>query len=101
MFGSGVRVDQQPSWFLLGVSYPFIMTEGSSVSTQAAELTNRLSGGRAEFFPAAFLKTTVITEGHNSSNNNPHVVVQQPTAPPTHTHSHNTEVNLFTLVPSE
>lgn len=85
MFGSGVRVGQQPSWLLLGVSYPFIATGGSSVSTQAAELTNRLSGGRAEFFPAAFLKTTVITEGHNSSNNNPHVVVQRPTAPPTHT----------------
>lgn len=48
---------------LRGKSYPFIMTEGSSVSTQAAELTKRFSGGRAEFFPAIFLETTVTTQG--------------------------------------
>lgn len=48
---------------LRGKSYPFIMTEGSSVSTQAAELTKRFSGGRAEFFPATFLETTVTTQG--------------------------------------
>lgn len=44
------------------VSYPFIATEGSSVSTQAAELTKRFSGGRAELFPATFLETIVTTQ---------------------------------------
>lgn len=51
---------------LLCISYPFIMSEGSSVSTQAAELTKRFSGGRAVLFPATFLKTSVITYGHNN-----------------------------------
>lgn len=46
----------------LAVSYPFIAMEGSSVSTQAAELTKRFSGGRAEFFPATFLETIVTTQ---------------------------------------
>lgn len=45
---------------LLDVSYPFIMGEGSPVSTQAAELTKRFSGGRAVLFPATFLETTII-----------------------------------------
>lgn len=51
----------QRGTLLLGMSYPFIMREGSSVSTQAAELTKRFSGGRAVFFPATFLETTLIT----------------------------------------
>lgn len=57
-----------------GVSYPFIMREGSSVSTQAAELTKRFSGGRAVLFPATVLETIVITLVHNS--NSPHIMVQ-------------------------
>lgn len=51
----------QPAWYPFDISYPFIMTEGSSVSTQAAELTKRFSGGRDMLFPATFLKTTIIT----------------------------------------
>lgn len=52
----------------LAVSYPFMAMEGSSVSTQAAELTKRFSGGRAEFFPATFLETIVTTKlGRDSS----------------------------------
>lgn len=37
------------------MSYPFITSEGSSVSTQGTELLKRLSGGRAVLFPATFL----------------------------------------------
>lgn len=83
----------------LGVSYPFIMREGSSVSTQAAELTKRFSGGRAGFFPATFLETTIITYGHsnnNNSNNNPHVMVQQaPWPQPISSHASETMLVCF------
>lgn len=55
----------------LAVSYPFIAMAGSSVSTQAAELTKRFSGGRAELFPATFLETIVITQlGRDSREKN-------------------------------
>lgn len=62
---------------LLLLSYPFIITEGSSVSTQAAELTKRFNGGRAMFFPVIFLETTMITDVQNNDNNHSCVVLQQ------------------------
>lgn len=57
------------AWFSsssFSISYPFIMREGSSVSTQAAELTKRFSGGRAVLFPATVLETTIITLVHDN-----------------------------------
>lgn len=78
----GTLSDSAP---FIDVSYPFIMSEGSSVSTQAAELTKRFSGGRAALFPATFLETSVITQEWAQQQQ----LVNKPSAhsclqPPTH-----------------
>jgi len=63
LYASGATVKRVCSQrgTLLGMPYPFITREGSSGSSQAAELTKRFSGGRAMLFPGTFLETIVIT----------------------------------------